>query len=68
MHESKVISKGQTTLPRDVRAALKINAGDKLWYVVSGERSSNPDGVVCSRAIGNVGKAKSSARICRRDG
>ena len=36
MQESKVTSKGQTTLPRDVRAALKINAGDTLRYVVSG--------------------------------
>ena len=27
MQESKVTSKGQTTLPRDVRAVLKIDAG-----------------------------------------
>lgn len=36
MQESKVTSKGQTTLPRDVRAALKIDVGDTLRYVVSG--------------------------------
>ena len=36
MQESKVTSRGQTTLPRDVRAALKIDAGDTLRYVVSG--------------------------------
>ena len=36
MQESKVTSKGQTTLPRDVWAALKINEGDTIRYVVSG--------------------------------
>ena len=36
MQESKVTSKGQTTLPRDVRAALKIDVGDTLRYIVSG--------------------------------
>ena len=36
MQESKVTSKGQIILPRNVRAALKINAGDTLRYVVSG--------------------------------
>ena len=36
MHKPKVTFKGQTTLPRDVRAALKIDAGDTLRYIVSG--------------------------------
>lgn len=35
MHESKVTSNGQVTLPKDVRAALKIEAGDTLRYAVS---------------------------------
>ena len=35
MHKPKVTFKGQTTLPRDVQAALKIDAGDTLRYVVS---------------------------------
>ena len=35
MHESKVTSKGQTTPPSGVRAALRIDAGDTLRYVVS---------------------------------
>lgn len=36
MQEPKVTSKGQTTLPTAVRAALKIDAGDTLRYIVSG--------------------------------
>jgi len=34
MRESTVTIKGQTTLPRDVRAALGLKSGDKLRYVV----------------------------------
>ena len=34
MQESKVTAKGQTTLPKDVRAALSIKPGDKLRYLV----------------------------------
>lgn len=34
MQESKVTAKGQTTLPRDVRAALNIEAGDTVRYLV----------------------------------
>jgi AbrB family looped-hinge helix DNA binding protein len=34
MRESTVTTKGQTTLPRDVRAALGLKSGDKLRYVV----------------------------------
>ena len=36
MQESKVTSKGQTTLPRDVRSALGLEAGDTLRYIVEG--------------------------------
>jgi antitoxin PrlF len=38
MQESKVTSKGQTTLPRDVRSALGLEAGDTLRYIVEGGR------------------------------
>ena len=38
MQESKVTSKGQTTLPRDVRSALGLEAGDTLRYIVDGGR------------------------------
>ena len=34
MQESTVTTKGQTTLPRDVRAALGLRSGDRVRYVV----------------------------------
>lgn len=34
MRESTVTSKGQTTLPRDVRTALGLNSGDRVRYVI----------------------------------
>lgn len=34
MHESTVTVKGQTTLPRDVRAALGLSSGDKVRYLI----------------------------------
>lgn len=34
MHESTVTTKGQTTLPKDVRKALGLQPGDKLRYLV----------------------------------
>lgn len=34
MRESTVTSKGQTTLPRDVRAALGLLPGDRVRYVI----------------------------------
>lgn len=34
MQESTVTIKGQTTLPRDVRAALRLNPGDRLRYLI----------------------------------
>lgn len=34
MQESTVTIKGQTTLPRDVRAALGLTAGDRVRYVI----------------------------------
>ena len=38
MQESKVTAKGQTTLPRDVRIALGVAAGDTVRYIVEGGR------------------------------
>ena len=38
MQESTVTAKGQTTLPKEVRSALDLRAGDRLRYlVVDGE-------------------------------
>lgn len=34
MQESKVTAKGQTTLPKDVRAALHLQPGDTLRYLL----------------------------------
>ena len=34
MQESTVTVKGQTTLPRDVRAALGVTSGDRVRYVI----------------------------------
>ena len=34
MLESTVTVKGQTTLPKDVRAALGLTSGDKIRYLV----------------------------------
>ena len=38
MQESKVTAKGQTTLPRDVRTAFGVAAGETVWYTVKGGR------------------------------
>ena len=38
MQESKVTAKGQMTLPRDVRTALGVAAGDTVRYIVEGGR------------------------------
>ncbi len=34
MQESTITAKGQTTVPRDIRAALGLKPGDKLRYLV----------------------------------
>jgi AbrB family looped-hinge helix DNA binding protein len=35
MQESTVTAKGQTTLPKEVRSALDLRAGDRLRYLVA---------------------------------
>jgi len=37
MLESTVTVRGQTTLPKSVRSALGVQAGDKVRYLVSGD-------------------------------
>ena len=36
MIESGITSKGQTTLPKAVRDALAVRAGDRIRYVIEG--------------------------------
>ena len=36
MIESGITSKGQTTLPKAVRDALSVQAGDRIRYVIEG--------------------------------
>ena len=38
MIESRITSKGQTTVPRAVRAALGLSAGERLAYEIDGDR------------------------------
>ena len=40
MMHSTVTSKGQTTIPEKIRRALRIKPGDKLEYVVEGDRAT----------------------------
>lgn len=36
MKESSITAKGQTTIPRSVREALGVSAGDRVRYIVEG--------------------------------
>lgn len=40
MSHSTVTSKGQTTIPGQIRKALRIKPGDKLEYVVQGDSAT----------------------------
>jgi AbrB family looped-hinge helix DNA binding protein len=40
MLHSTVTSKGQTTIPGPIRAALRIKPGDKLDYMVQGDHAT----------------------------
>jgi antitoxin PrlF len=39
VHHSTVTIKGQTTIPGEIREALKIKPGDRLEYVVHGDHA-----------------------------
>jgi antitoxin PrlF len=45
MITSKLTSKAQTTIPQPVRAALHLNQGDEIAYVIEGDR------VILSKAV-----------------
>ena len=38
VYDSTLTSKGQTTIPAEVRAALDLKPGDKIRYIVSGNQ------------------------------
>jgi antitoxin PrlF len=38
LYQSKIFANGSTTLPKPVRDALGIKAGDRVRYVISGDR------------------------------
>ena len=38
LYQSKMFANGSTTLPKPVRDALGIKAGDRVRYVISGDR------------------------------
>ena len=38
VYDSTLTSKGQTTIPAEIREALKLKPGDKIRYVISGDR------------------------------
>ena len=40
MPHSTVTSKGQTTIPGEVRKALQLKTGDRLEYTVEGDRAT----------------------------
>jgi len=40
MLHSTVTSKGQTTIPGDIRKALRIRTGDRLEYVLEGDHAT----------------------------
>jgi len=40
MLHSTVTSKGQTTIPRTIRKALRIKPGDRLEYAVEGDHAT----------------------------
>ena len=36
VNDARVMSKGQVTIPKKVRAALGINTGDRVTFIVDG--------------------------------
>ncbi|OXT02607.1 hypothetical protein B7H23_06875 [Notoacmeibacter marinus] len=38
-YTSRITSKGQTTIPSDIRAKLGVGSGDTIRYVLSGDRA-----------------------------
>ena len=55
MISSKITSKAQTTVPRPVRAALKLGLGDTIIYTIEGDQ------VVMTKAVSPSGDSPTAA-------
>lgn len=72
MHrEAKITSKGQITVPREVRQALGVNPGDKIVFEQKGKEVSvrpvrSKSVFAKYRGIGNPGMPTGRAQILRK--
>ena len=72
MHrEAKITSKGQITVPREVRQALGVNPGDKIVFEQKGKEVSvrpvrSKSVFAKYRGIGNPGMPTGRAQIVRK--
>lgn len=70
MPHSTVTSKGQTTIPGEVRKALQIKPGDRLEYIVEGDHATirvHPGaGSLAGALRSDKGRGLSMAQIRRR--
>ena len=60
MIESGITSKGQTTLPKAVREALSIQAGDRIRYVIEGSEFCP-----CAPSTGCMAHSNTTVRLPR---
>lgn len=54
MIASKLTSKAQTTIPSDVRAALKLGVGDTILYAIEGDRVVLTKAAVQAETAGSI--------------
>jgi AbrB family looped-hinge helix DNA binding protein len=69
--EAKITSKGQITVPREVRHVLGVKPGDKLVFEQNGKEVSvrpvrNKSVFAKYRGIGNPGVASGRAAVVRK--
>lgn len=69
--EAKITSKGQITLPREVRQALGVNPGDKIVFEQNGKDVSvrpvrTKSAFAKYRGIGNPGMPSGRKQVLRK--
>ena len=69
--EAKITSKGQITVPREVRQALGVNPGDKIVFEQNGQEVSvrpvrSKSVFAKYRGIGNPGMPTGRAQVLRK--